>query len=81
MEYSQIIKSWNHQSARITKADKDFAKKLDFEDLKFSARIRDIYKIEKRNSIDISVFGYEDKEKRPIYVPKICCEENMLIYY
>ena len=29
--------------ARITKADKDFAKKLDFKHIKFTVKIRDIY--------------------------------------
>ena len=33
--------------ARITKADKDFAKKVDFRDKKFPIKIRDIHKIEK----------------------------------
>ena len=46
----------NHQPARITKADKDFAKKLDFKEMKFPVKIRDIHKIEKNNSIGISVF-------------------------
>ena len=30
----------------------------------------------KKNSIGISVFGYENKEKNPIYVSKKCCEER-----
>ena len=57
---------------RITKGDKDFAKKLDFKDIKFPVKIRDIHKIEKNNSIGIKVFGYENKEKHPIYVSKKC---------
>ena len=32
--------------------------------------MRDIHKTEKRNCISISVFGYENKEKFPIYVSK-----------
>ena len=31
--------------ARIMKADKDFAKRLDFKDIKFPVKIRDIHKI------------------------------------
>ena len=54
--------------ATITKRDKYFAKKIDFKDIKFPVKMRDIHKIEKKNSIAISVFGYENKEKRPIYV-------------
>ena len=58
------------QQAIIPKADKDFEKKLDFKDIKFPLKIRDIHKIEKKNCIGISVFGYENKEKRPISVSK-----------
>ena len=61
---------------RITKADKDFAKRLDFKDIKFPVKIRDIHKIEKKNSISISVFGYENKEKYPVYISKQCCEKK-----
>ena len=71
----------DHHPARITKADKDFAKRLDFKDIKFPVKIRDIHKIEKKSSIGNSVFGYENKEKHPIYVSKKCAKKNMLIYY
>ena len=47
--------------ARITKADKRFTKKLDFTNIKFPVKIKDIHTIEKKNSIDISVFVYDDK--------------------
>ena len=47
----------------------------------FPAKIRNIHKIEKKNSISISVFGYEDKETHPIYVSKKFVKKNMLIYY
>ena len=38
----------HHHPARIRKADKDFAKKLDFKDIKFPVKIRDIQEIEKK---------------------------------
>ena len=60
--------SADHHSERIRKIDKDFARRLDFKDTKFPVKIRDIHKIEKKNCI--SVFGYEIKEKYPIYVSK-----------
>ena len=66
----------DHNPRRITKTDKGFAKRLDFKDIDFPVKIRGIHKIEKRNSIGISVFGYENKEKYPIYVWKHCCEEK-----
>ena len=51
---------------KITKAGKNFRKWLDFKAIKFRVKTRDIHKIEKSNSIGISVFGYENKEKYPI---------------
>ena len=50
--------------------------RLDFEGIKFPVTIKDIQKIEKGNSIGINVFGYENKEKYPIYASKQCCEEK-----
>ena len=66
----------DHYPARITKADKDFAKRLDYKDIKFPVNIRDIHKIEKKNSISFIVFGYENLKKRPIYVSKKWCEDK-----
>ena len=57
----------DHQLPRIRKAGKD---------IKFPVKIRDTHKIEKKNSISISVFDYENKEKHPVYVSKKCCEEK-----
>ena len=56
----------NYHLARTTKADKEFSKKLDFKYIKFPVKIRDIHKIEKKNSIGISFFSYENKGKHPI---------------
>ena len=47
-----------HNPRKITKAEKDFAKNLDFKDIQFPIKIRDLHKIEKRNSTIISPFGY-----------------------
>ena len=66
----------NHHPARITKADKDFSKRLEFKEINFPVKITDIHKLEKNNVMGISVFGYENKEKHPIYVSKECCEEK-----
>ena len=68
----------DYHPPRITKADKDFAKKLDFKDIKFPVKIRDIHKTEKQDFISISHFGYENKEKHPIYVSEKCCEEKQV---
>ena len=58
-------------TSRILKADNDFVRQLDFKDIKFSFKVRNIHKIVRKNSIGISVFGYESKDE----------ERNMLIYY
>ena len=57
----------DHNPRRIAKADKDFAKRLNFKDIKFRVKIRDIQKLLKKNSVGIRVFGYKNEEKYPIY--------------
>ena len=44
--YLRYLNPENHHPTRITKADKDFAKRLDFKETKFPVNIRDINKIE-----------------------------------
>ena len=63
-------------SKKNYKSPKRFREKSDFEDITFSVKIRDIYKIEKNNSISISVSGYGNKEKYAIYVLKKLFEEK-----
>ena len=60
----------DQHSAKITKSDKDFVKRLVFKDIKFPVKNRDIHKIEKNNYSGISAFGYENRVKYPIYVSK-----------
>ena len=50
----RYLYSADHHPARITKADKDFTRALDFKDIRFPVKIRDIYKIEKTNSIALA---------------------------
>ena len=64
---------------RITKADKDFTKTIDFKNIKLPVKIRDIHKIEKKkNSINISVFGYEIIQSM---FQNIVVKKNMLTYH
>ena len=55
----------DHVQRRLRKVNKDFARELAFKDIKFPGIIR-----EKKNYISISVFGYENGGKYPIYVSK-----------
>ena len=73
----------HHHPARITKADKDFSKRLDFKDMKYPIKTRGIHKIEESNYISISVCGYENKNTYPNLnlASKKFCEEKVLIYY
>ena len=66
----------DHNPKRMTKADQEFGKKLDFKNIKFPVKIRDIHKIEKRIPSALVLFGHKNKEKRPIYVPKKRCEKK-----
>ena len=70
----------DYNPRRFAKAGKDFAKRLDFKDIKFPVKIIDIHRIKRKNFINISI--YENKGKCPIYVSKECCEEkHVLIKY
>ena len=51
----------DHNPRRIRKLDKLYGDKLDFKDIKFPAKVRDIHKIERKNSINISFFSYGDR--------------------
>ena len=60
----------NKDPQRIKRSDKAFLQSLDYQGIKFPVTIKQINKIEKQNSIKINVFGYEEKQKYPIYVSK-----------
>ena len=66
----------DHHLARTTKNWQRFCQKAWFKHKKFPVKIRDIHRIEEKNSISISVFSCENKEKHPISVSKKCCEEK-----
>ena len=65
MLLSQILISADYNPARIRKIDKLCGDELDLKDIKFPVnKIRDVRKIKKnKNSVGISVFGFENKEK------------------
>ena len=71
------LHSADHNSTTVRKISQDFARELDFGDIKLSIKTRDIHKIDKTNCIGIKVFNYQKKEKCPIYMSK----KDMLIYY
>ena len=62
---------------RIKKVDKPYVEKLDYSGIEFPVTIKQFNKIEKQNSININVFGYEDKQPYPIYVSKEKYEDHM----
>ena len=66
---------------RIKKSDKAFIKNLDYSGIEFPVSAKQYNKIEKQNNIRINVFGYESKQKYPIYVSKEKHEDcmNLLI--
>ena len=62
---------------RIKKVDKPYVKNLDYSGVEFPVNVKHYNKIEKQNSINISVFGYEDKQPYPIYVSKEKYKDHM----
>ena len=47
-----------------------FEREFHLKDTKFSVKIKNIYKIEKTSYVSISIFGYKNKEKYPIYASR-----------
>ena len=55
---------------RIKQSDKAFTQNLNYSGIEFPVTTKQYNKIEKHNEININVFGYEEKQKYPIYVSK-----------
>ena len=50
---------------------------LNYKDIEFPVTIKQINKIEKQNNINISVFGYENKQPFPVHISKEKFEDHM----
>ena len=70
----------DHNAGRITKADKDFAKKLDFKDIIFPVKIGDIHKIEKRIPLALVFLTLKIKKNIQSMYQNNAVKKNMLIY-
>ena len=78
----RYLYSEDHNPARITKADKDFAKIIDFKGIKFPVKIRDIHKILKKISSALVFLAMKIKKKKiQSMYQKIVVKINMLVYY
>ena len=66
----------NHPE-RIKKTDKQYVEKLDYTDIEFPVTVKHYKRIEKQNSINVNVFGYEEKQPFPIYVSKEKHQDHM----
>ena len=62
---------------RIKKSDKEYVNKLDYSGVEFPIAVKHYNRIEKQNSVNISVFGYENKQPYPIYVSKEKNKDHM----
>ena len=60
----------NKNPQRIKECDKKYVEKLDYSGIEFPVSVKQYNKIEKQNNIRVNVFGYEEKQKYPIYVSK-----------
>ena len=67
---ARYLHTADHNPTKTRNVDKDFARKFDFKDIKFSVKIRDFHKTEKKNSINISALGYENQQSYSIYVSR-----------
>ena len=77
MEFSQIL-----QSCRSKKAEDDFNKKFDFQDIIFPVKIDDIHKIEKKRIPSTLVFlAMEITKNIQFMYQKPFAKKDMLIFY
>jgi hypothetical protein len=66
------------RATTITQEDRDFELSLDYKGIEFPIKISDIDKIERKNNINISVFGYKGKKQfYPIRISKSEHEDHM----
>ena len=64
----ETMKSTKIHPERITKAGKNMVNNLDYEGIKFPVFKKDFIKIEKKNSICINVFCYENNLIYHVYL-------------
>ena len=62
---------------RIKKEDKKMINELNYEGIEFPVSQKHYNKVEKRNSIRINVFGYENGQPFPIHISKETFEDQM----
>lgn len=62
---------------RIKNTDKAFVDQLNYDGIVFPVDMKQIKKIEKQNSINVNVFGYEEKQSYPLYLSKEKNEDSM----
>ena len=67
----------NKNPQRINKIDKNLIKQLDYSNIEFPVTVKQINKIEKQNNIRINLFGYEEKQKFPLYISQEKYHEHM----
>ena len=66
---------------RIAKADKDFAKRLDFKDIKLPIKTRDIQKVEKRIPAVLAFLVMKIRKNIQSMYQNNVVKKNMLTYY
>ena len=64
---------------RIKKEDKKMINELNYEGIEFPVSQKHHNKVEKRNSIRINVFGYENGQPFPIHISKETFEDQMTL--
>ena len=57
-------------ASRIKRVDKKFVDALDYDNIKFPVKVKDVGVTEDKNEICINIFSYEEKIVCPIYVSK-----------
>ena len=67
----------NKNPQRIKKSDKEYINTLDCSGIEFPVTTKHFNKIEKQNNLNITVFGYEEKQPYPIHISKEEFQDHM----
>lgn len=62
------INPQDKEPERIKKVDRAAVPRLNYDGVNFPVSIKDYNRVERQNSINVNVFGYESKQSYPIYI-------------
>ena len=79
--FNKYLNPADHHPATIKKVGRIFECKLDFKNIKFSIKYRDIHRIERKITASVLAFLFMKKRKNRCFMCQKMLTKNMLIHY